>query len=170
MILENEDLEIEVSNVDNYRIFETFKYIGMNQIDKENIKGIRGFCVRDLVKKLYFVLKGDREQNALKDFRSLIIDIGNYRDDTLWDISEAASSRAHECSDVMEMLYSLEESGEFNYDVDKEEISIKIKGMEPIIGNYGDIFYDINEIENNPELSNIFASGRLITRFIKENS
>ncbi len=157
--MENEDLEIEVSNVDKYSIFNSFRYIGMNQLDKGNIKQIRGTCIRDLEKKLYFVLKRDKAQSGLKDFRSLIVDIGisNYGEDILWQISQNSSNQAIECSQVMELLYLLEESGDIYYDVDKENILIKINGMESISGQFGDILNDIYNIEDNPKLSNVFA-------------
>ncbi len=130
----------------------------MDQISKGNIKEVSGKCIRDKEKNVYYVLKGNKTQSALKDIKNLITEMQTSQvEDIYFDIDEKATYEARECNDVMDMFYILEESGEFSFDVDKEEISININGIEPIRGNYGEIFYDIRNIEENPELSNVFA-------------
>lgn len=69
--------------------------------------------------------------------------------------SEKYSYEAMQCSDVMETIFLLEESGIIKYCVDTEEIFINIDGMKAI-----NELYDLDtlkDIQNNPKLSDIFA-------------
>ena len=54
-------------------------------------------------------------------------------------------------------MFSLEESGTLRYDIDDEEISVDISGMEPVTEYVTYAQGILNDIQNNPELSNIFA-------------
>lgn len=160
-LLEDENIEIEISNINNYKTFKTFNLIGVNQVESDNIKEINCSCVRDTQKKMSFVIRKEEGIKVLNTFGRLMMDMQDdvFEADFEHEVysPENYSYKAMESSDVMETLFLLEESGCLKYDVEKEEVSININGMEPISGPYIDIMDNLKEIKDNPELSNIFA-------------
>lgn len=106
-VLENEDIEIKIDDINDYKKFKTFKLIGVNQVAKGNIREIKGTCIRDKEKILNLVVKKENALNSLNDFSSLLIEM---QDDVFeaaieFEILENDSIEVMESSDIMETFY-----------------------------------------------------------------
>lgn len=160
-VLEDEDIEIEIYDVNDYRTYKIFNLIGIHQVERGNIKEIRGTCIRDKEKKLYFVVKKELAKNFLENFNTLMIQM----QDTVCEAaigfevysSDNFSTKESISSEVMTSIFLLEESGTIIFDIEKENIFININGMEPISENQENARAVLKDINNNKRFSNIFA-------------
>lgn len=164
--LENGDIQIEISNMMDHETYQTFELIGMHQIHGDTVRKVEGTCIKDKEKKVSFVIK---EGQALNHSINTFADLMDFLQDDVFkahflsgiyqNIYESDEYPTKELlgENLIETLFSLEESGTLSYDIDGNEISIDISGMEPVTE------YDIyareilRDIQNNPKLSNVFA-------------
>ena len=163
--LENGDIQIEISNMPDHETYETFELIGFNQIKMDNIRKIEGTCIKDKEKRVSFVIKEGQAVSSIGIFTDLMYFLqddvfkSQFLSGIYEDIYESDEYPLKEVigQNLIETLFSLEESGTLRLDIDDEEISVDISGMEPVTEYVTYAQGILNDIQNNPELSNIFA-------------
>ncbi len=162
---ENGDIQIEISNMMDHEIYKIFEIIGFNQIQRGNIRKVKGTCIKDKEKKLYFVIK---EEQAVKSISTFAYLMDLLRDDVFKsqflsgiykniEENDEYPLEGFVGNDLIETLFLLEESGTLSYDIDAEEILIEISGMKPILEFVSHAEYILSNIQNDPKISNIFA-------------
>ena len=133
--------------------------IGQHQVEKSNVNGIKCEHLRDGNKKITFRCNKNKENNVLDDFSKLMMLLSYELEDIGFDIFESENyyGEVVVSSSVIHSLYLLEQAGCFEYDIDNREVLIDINGMEPIRKADDNVLITLEDINNNHNLSNVFA-------------
>lgn len=133
--------------------------IGLHQVEKGNVNGVKCEYLRDEDKKITFRSDKSMVNKVLDDFSKLMMLHSYELEDIGFDIfaSDNYYGKVVVSSSVIRSLYLLEKAGYFEYDIDNGEILIEINGMETIKRTDGNVLGTLEDINNNPNLSNVFA-------------
>ena len=133
--------------------------IGQHQVEKGNVNGVKCEYLRDEGKKITFRSNKSMVNNVLDDFSKLMMLHCYELEDIGFDIfaSENYYGKVLISSSVIRSMYLLEKAGCFEYDIDNGEVLIEINGMETIKRTDGNVLITLEDINNNPNLSNVFA-------------